>query len=178
MATRIKFIPIRCCGHRQSRCPHLECDLLTPTTTSGLPQLSEVPPVGHHKRSVMVFWDCPGKPFSQGARQVLCARWARPLRPGAGGPVGQVLATGCAASAVPGNGGGVRQGLGECVRSPACKVSATFPGCGRQASGRRSPRPVPVVTQCRGTRGSARRCRLRRRFSPEPAARFRCAPGP
>lgn len=126
----------------------------------------------------MVSWDCPGKPFSQGARQVLCARWARPLRPGAGGPVGQVLATGCAASAAPGNGGGVRQGPRECVRSPACKVSATFPGCGRQASGRRSPRPVPVVTQSRGTRGSARRCRLRRRFSPEPAARFRCAPGP
>lgn len=26
----------------------------------------------------MVFWDCPGKPSSQGARQALCARWARP----------------------------------------------------------------------------------------------------
>lgn len=95
----------------------------------------------------MVFWDCPGKPFSQRARQALCARWARPS---AGGLVVQVLATGCAASAVTGNRGGVRRGPRERVRSPACKVSATFPGCGRQASGRRSPRPVPVVTQSRG----------------------------
>lgn len=25
-----------------------------------------------------MFWDCPGKPFSQGARQTLCAGWAGP----------------------------------------------------------------------------------------------------
>lgn len=95
-------------------------------------------------------------------------------RPGVGGQVVQVLATDCAASAVPGNGGGVRQGPRERVRSPAFKVSATFPGCGRQASGRRSPRPVPVVTQSRSPPHTG----LRAPLPPPPPPPFTCARRP
>lgn len=92
-------------------------------------------------------------------------------RPGAGGPGSLVLATSRAASAVSGSRGGVQQRPRERARSPARKVSATFPGSGRQASGGRLARPVPVVSESCGPPHSG----LRAPSSPLP---FTCARRP